>query len=272
MLKFKWLLMDKFLQIVFFGKKQATRHRKKVAKHTDEKHFWQRLSWQKIYWSLGCLTVVGVIAFGSWFFQANRFPISAVKVVGERQYVSSTTLHNVIFPHIQSGFFSVNVSNLQQQLLLLPWVKKVDVRKVWPGQLVVRISEHKPAAIWNQLFILSFAGEIISPPRKDIDMLALPKFIGPQSKQTEVWQQYLSMEAEISSLHLHILSLELAERGAWQLTLSNGIKVILGTQDISERFKRFVVAYKKEFSRNPDKISYVDLRYTSGMAVGWKSS
>lgn len=260
------------LKMTFFGKKQATRHRKIIAQRLKKVNFWQVLSWQKIYLSLGCLLIIALFAFGTWFFQASRFPISSVKVIGERHYVSSTTLHNVIFPYIQPGFFSVNVPNLQQQLLLLPWVKQADVRRVWPGQLVVRILEHKPAAIWNQVSILSFDGEIISPSKKEIEALSLPKFIGPQSKQTQVWQQYLSMEEAISSLHLRILSLELAKRGAWQLTLSNDIKVILGTRDVSERFERFVAAYKKEFSRSPNKISYVDLRYTSGMAVGWKPS
>jgi len=260
------------LKMAFFGKKQATRHRKTIVQSPNNIKFWQTWSWQKTYLISGCLLLITLFAFGSWFFQAKRFPISSVKVIGERHYVSSTTLHNVIFPYIQPGFFSVNVSNLQQQLLLLPWIKQADVRRVWPGQLVVRIFEHKPAAIWNQASVLSFDGKIISPPQKEIESLSLPQFIGPQSKQTEVWQQYLSMEKAISSLHLRILSLELAERGAWQLTLSNGIKVILGTQDVSERFERFVAAYKKEFSRSPNKISYVDLRYTSGMAVGWKSS
>lgn len=262
MLKFRNLSSFEYVVIGLFSKKQATRYVKSTKKKTSSLH---KLS---VYTS--GLLVIGVFIAVYWLMSGNRFPITAVKVIGERQHVSSTQLHNMIFPHIQAGFFSVKVSNLQQQLLLLPWIKQVDIRRVWPGQLVVRISEHKPAAIWNQTSILSADGDIITPSEGDIKTLNLPHFLGPQNKQELVWQQYLSMEEAISGLHLHISTLKLAERGAWEIVLNNGVRVILGTQDIDIRLNRFVKAYKKEFSRKSNNISYVDLRYTSGMAVGWK--
>src|SRR5690606_32223424 len=107
-----------------------------------------------------------------------------------------------------------------------------DVRRVWPGQLVVHIAEHEPVAVWNEMSLISREAILFSPPLTDIQQLTLPKLYGPTNKQKTVWQQYRIMEEKISTLQLSINSLELATRGAWQLQLNNNIKVKLGTQDV----------------------------------------
>jgi cell division protein FtsQ len=43
----------------------------------------------------------------------------------------------------------------------------------------------------------------------------------------------------------------------------------LGTFDLSDRITRFIVAYKKKLNLSISDISYIDLRYTNGVAVAW---
>jgi cell division protein FtsQ len=48
--------------------------------------------------------------------------------------------------------------------------------------------------------------------------------------------------------------------------------IVLGTNDILTRLRRFVHAYEKQLHMRQKDLAYVDLRYTSGMAIGWKPS
>jgi cell division septal protein FtsQ len=47
--------------------------------------------------------------------------------------------------------------------------------------------------------------------------------------------------------------------------------VILGTHEKKQRLYRFVKAYNQSLKKDQASIAYVDMRYTTGMAVGWKA-
>jgi cell division protein FtsQ len=53
------------------------------------------------------------------------------------------------------------------------------------------------------------------------------------------------------------------------MILENNLKIVLGTRAVLPRLRSFVRAYDKLISQRPNEIAYIDLRYTSGMAVGW---
>jgi cell division protein FtsQ len=69
---------------------------------------------------------------------------------------------------------------------------------------------------------------------------------------------------------MRLAALELDARGAWNLTLDNGVMVRLGRRQVDERFERFVLAAAKLVSQRATDITYVDMRYSNGFAVGWK--
>lgn len=57
------------------------------------------------------------------------------------------------------------------------------------------------------------------------------------------------------------------------MTLTNGIKLNLGRGDTMKRLARFVELYpvlQQQAQTDGKRISYVDLRYDSGAAVGWE--
>ena len=58
-------------------------------------------------------------------------------------------------------------------------------------------------------------------------------------------------------------------RHAWILVLNNGIRLELGKEALVERVKRFLLLYPK-LKHKQQQIVYFDLRYDTGVAVGWK--
>lgn len=222
--------------------------------------------------ALSCSLLFFALGYAAlWCFDSDNFPISSVKLVGDKKYLSEKDLAESVMSALGPGFFRLKVSTLQQQLLSLPWIKQADVRKVWPAQIVVNFEEHVPAARWGEEGLMSQSGVLFDPTDSNHVFSVLPLLQGPEGKHIQVWQQYLEMKRSLAPLGLHVKSVTLAPRGAWQISLSNGIKVLLGTDDITIRLKRFVYAYEKELSSRVREIAYVDLRYTSGMAIGWKS-
>ncbi len=217
------------------------------------------------------LFVVGYLFF--WCLDPAHFPILSVKVVGQRNHITEEEIQQIVVGQIKGGFFRLKVSTLQQQLLSLPWTKQVDIRKVWPDKLVIHLEEHSPAALWRSKGtysgIFSDTGAVFYPS-SPVGLKDLPVLEGPEGNANLVWQQYVVMEEILASLNVKITQCVLAPRGAWHLRLSNDITIMLGTSDIVARLRRFTVAYENQLSERQHAMAYVDLRYTRGMAIGWK--
>ena len=63
--------------------------------------------------------------------------------------------------------------------------------------------------------------------------------------------------------------MELDPRGAWELTLANGVQVRLGRQAVHQRLERFLRVASPLVATRSGEVSYVDLRYSNGFSVGW---
>jgi cell division protein FtsQ len=69
---------------------------------------------------------------------------------------------------------------------------------------------------------------------------------------------------------MRLATLELDARGAWNMTLDNGVVVRLGRQRMEQRFDLFMRVAAKLVSQRATDIAYVDMRYGNGFAIGWK--
>ena len=98
----------------------------------------------------------------------------------------------------------------------------------------------------------------------------LPQLAGPPGTEAEVTARYLATQGRLTEVGMRLASLALDARGAWNLTLDNGVAVRLGRRQIDERFERFMLAAAKLVSQRATDIAYVDMRYSNGFAIGWK--
>lgn len=73
----------------------------------------------------------------------------------------------------------------------------------------------------------------------------------------------------INSFKLDRLSL--SPRHAWEATLGNGIMLELGREDKMARIQRFINVYP-ELVKQEKSVARVDLRYDTGLAVGWEDA
>jgi cell division protein FtsQ len=59
-------------------------------------------------------------------------------------------------------------------------------------------------------------------------------------------------------------------RGAWDMTLGNGVDVRLGRRDVTERTDLFLAVVANIVSSRETDIEFVDMRYSNGFTIGWK--
>lgn len=223
--------------------------------------------------------VMGLVAFVILSFillllsnklsDSARFPIKVVNIVGAK-HIDHEAMQQSLAPLVSGGYFGVDVENIKERLLKISWISEVSVRRIWPDQVFVQITEKKPVARWNENSLLSSVGDLFIP-ETGTSPGDLPHFYGPEGKQIFMMQYYEKMNQILMPLHYKVARLEWTPAHLWNVTLDNGMKLTIGHKDFLTRFSHFVKVYPKIIGNRAADIDYVDLRYSNGLAVRWKS-
>ncbi|WP_107850904.1 cell division protein FtsQ/DivIB [Oceanimonas marisflavi] len=201
-----------------------------------------------------------------WATAANQVPVNSLIVQGEHRFVSRDDIRQSVLALPEVGnFFTLEVDRVQQQLLQLPWVYQASVRKQWPDSLRVYIVEQPVVALWNEDALVNTHGEVFEADRGELELIALS---GPDEEAARVLEEYRRLKPLLETKGYDISRLHLTPRFSWELTLSDGVRLILGRDDIEARLQRFVNVYPGITGR--ERVAYLDLRYDTGLAVGWK--
>jgi len=229
-----------------------------------------RFSWKSV---INLICFVALVFFATYVFNQFKatqyFPIKEVKIAGI-QHVNHDEVQHILLPLVNKGFFSVSVEHIKESLAQLPWVAEASVRRVWPNQIIIQVAEKLPFALWNNEQLLSTSGQLFSPARNTFPT-DLPHFMGPEGAQLKMMENYAKVSKIMTPLHLKMTRFELSPAHVWSLTLDNGIKVNIGHKDILTRVGDFVKVYPKIIGNRANEVNSVDLRYSNGLAVRWKT-
>jgi cell division protein FtsQ len=214
---------------------------------------------------VGIATLVFAVVLVQLALRSPLLPVREVVVANPLERTSRQDIERALRGRITGNFFAVQPGEIRAGLQTLPWVRRVEVRRVWPDRLEVGIEEHVALARWGDNALVNTFGERFAG-RAD---RALPTFLGPDGHETEVTLRYGSFKALLAPLGLEPERVVLSQRLAWQLRLSNGLHVMLGRDgDQAEaRLRRFVGVYDATLKSMQRRHEYVDLRYPNGFAL-----
>ena len=219
-------------------------------------------------------TVVLLAAMVPWatdrLLTAMDQQILAVDVRGQFVGDNQIAVERAASAWIGKSYFATDLADIKAELEQRPWVDSAAVKRVWPGRLEIDIREKKPLAYWSDGRLVSRAGELFAPPNPHVAG-NLPMLSGPDEQVREVISMARTMSDKLFAYGLGFAGLSLEQRGAWTLTLSNGIEVVLGRDQVEERFERFIAVYENRLAARVDEVSRIDARYSNGVAVQWKS-
>lgn len=227
----------------------------------------------KIYLCFGlvCLMMVAQLGWTEVKNQdGNWLPIKYVRIGGTFQNISKEKIKKVLLKQVSSGFYNADLQQIQQLVKQLPWVEQVKVKRIWPDAIDIRIGEQRPVVRWGDNSLLNSKGEKFIPDNI-ADFEQLPLLVGPYGNE----QKLLTIMGELSMALKYqgmiLTEFEVNERRAWKIKLKNNIELILGRNQPFNKFQRFLKTIALLGEKQIRKIAIVDLRYSNGFALTWKS-
>lgn len=255
-------------------KRPSREERSKVSKPPREPLLprLKALNWYLISGFSFFLLVLGMLGYSGYRLHgllndAEALPIEALVIKGERVYTTEDEIRSAMEALMQRSFFSADVAEIQQAIEALPWVYKASVRRVWPARIKVFLQEQKAEARWNGMDWVNEHGEVFAAATQP-GLEGLPKLSGPEARSAEVLTAYRQVAELLKINGFGLESLSLSPRHAWIAVLDNGITLELGREDKMARVQRFINVYPT-LQKQPKAVARVDLRYDTGLAVGW---
>ncbi|MGE0313070.1 MAG: cell division protein FtsQ/DivIB [Lautropia sp.] len=172
---------------------------------------------------------------------------------------------------VDGSFFSVDLHEVRRRFESAPWVRRAEVRRVWPNRLQVAVEEHRPLASWGDGRLVNTFGELFeaSLPGGE-DESRLIAFAGPEGTQRMVAERYAELERELRAIDMRPRAVNLSERQAWSAELDNGITLLIGREegvDVMERVARWAAVHPQVQARLNERTEVIDLRYPNGFAI-----
>ena len=220
------------------------------------------------------LAVVLVAAMVLWAARHPLFSIRAIRIEGDVTRNSVATIRANAAPQLAGNFFTTKLAADQTAFEAVPWVRKAQVRREWPGKLVVRLEEHRAVALWgfedaDDKLVNSF-GEVFEANLGDVEDDNLPTLSGPPGTSALMLNLLQSLQPLFAKLNTQIDTLRLTGRGSWHAELDSGGELALGrgTHDelvaSTERFVGTVLPVLAQYQR---PLEYADLRHHNGYAL-----
>jgi cell division protein FtsQ len=161
----------------------------------------------------------------------------------------------------------------RRQLLAIDWVKDASVSRIWPDQLVIRLTERKPVAFIQvpgragamTYSLVDAEGVLLNPPRTV--RFHLPVLSGVPSADTEERrkvrvQRFLRLQSELGPLMERISEIDVSDIDNIKvITVLDGraLTLMLGNQNFERRLRNVLDNYSEIRKRLPDA-TILDLR------------
>ncbi len=128
--------------------------------------------------SLAALTC-GLVAFA---VRSPVFSITEVKVMLPLVHVTREQIETIVRQEVRGTFFTQQIGRMRSAFTNLPWVRRADIRRRWPGGLEVTLIEHVPIARWRSSGLVNSHGEVFDAAFDG----KLPMFNGPGDAAKEM--------------------------------------------------------------------------------------
>lgn len=215
----------------------------------------------------GLAAAMLLFAAAQALLRSSLFPLREITVLGSLEHSSAGEIGRATRASVAGNFLAADLDAARAALEQLPWVRRVQVRRVWPDRLEITVEEHAALARWGDAGLVNTYGERFAATSAE----PMPVFAGPAGAEAEVTRRYRRFAELLAPLGEAPERVILSSRYAWQLRLTGGLNLELGRdlahEPVERRLARFVAAYAQTLARIPQRHEYVDLRYPNGFAL-----
>ncbi|MGH8556811.1 MAG: cell division protein FtsQ/DivIB [Methylococcales bacterium] len=220
--------------------------------------------------SLCLFVLAALLEFGLKPLQAEYFPVRFVRVLGVFRYLDKIDLERVVQPLLEAGYLELDMDLIRSRTGSIPWVKSVQIQRVWPDTLIIRGEEHIAFARFGENRLLSTEGVVFSP--RDIRLFSdLPMIEGSVARSVRLLAAFKEMRIHAMNSGMTLEKLRVSARESWSVQVSGGLSIELGRVAPIKTFRRFIATLSLLGEQQIRSMVRVDLRYRNGYAVEWKT-
>ncbi|MDI5923619.1 cell division protein FtsQ/DivIB [Rhizobium leguminosarum] len=196
---------------------------------------------------------------------AAGFAIEDVKVSGNSE-TSEIEILQLIGLDGTTSLVALDVDAARRKIAHLPWVESVEVRKIYPKTIEVKLKERQAYAIWQhgqELSLIEKNGSVIAPLR-DNKFSALPLVVGRDAETAaasldDAFSKWPDVKARVKA-YVWISGRR------WDLHMDNGVVVKLPEEGIDHALAT-LSKFDKEHQLLERDIAAVDLRLSDRTAI-----
>ena len=233
---------------------------------------------------LAALTLLAVTV--TWLLRQGGFAIHRIRLEAELTRTSVATIRANALPRLEGNFFTVDLQAARRAFEAVPWVRRAEVQRHWPGQLRVRLQEHKAVALWESVDsrdgrddrLVGQDGSVFQANPGDVEDDNLPLFRGPEGSSAQMWALYGPLAEALApvgrltgaSEQATIRALQLSNKGSWSVDLDTGTRMELGRGSQAEvlaRIESFVRTLPQAVAPFRRPVTHADLRHAEGYAL-----
>lgn len=160
----------------------------------------------------------------------------------------------------------LDVNDLRERLERVPLVESATVRKLYPNELVITLTERKPYALWQnngELFIIASDGTVIDLMQDD-RFVNLPFVVGENANVRS--KEYFAILEAAGPLKSRIRAGTLVSGRRWTLKMDNGMDVRLPEKGAADALARLVKLENEQKILEKDVLA-IDLRMADRVVV-----
>ncbi|MGD9739366.1 MAG: cell division protein FtsQ/DivIB [Bauldia sp.] len=157
--------------------------------------------------------------------------VDAVTITGQSETAELDVLEALALPE-HNSIVMFDADAARERVESLPWVADAVVRKVYPSTVEVAITERVPYALWQNggaIALIDENGAIISN-YVAARYTALPMVVGAGASEEAA--PILTLLSEFPDLAAKVRAATLVAGRRWNLTMRNGITVLLPEDDL----------------------------------------
>lgn len=193
-------------------------------------------------------------------FGIERVTISGLAELSEIEVLIAAGID----PNVSLAFFDADEA--RKRLETTPLIREATVRKLYPGEVSITLTERAPYALWQvkgDLFVIAADGTVIDK-MDDGRFAHLPLVVGPDANNRA--REYVALKAQAGPFGDRIRAATLVSGRRWTLKLDNGMDVRLPEIAPAEALKR-LVALESDFRLLDKDLLAIDLRETDRVVM-----
>lgn len=218
-----------------------------------------------------------LLLLGAWqmLSRASWLGLRQLKVEGDTQHNTAASIRAQVLPQLRGNYLSLDLQEARSAFEALPWVRRAQVRRVWPDQLVVQLQEHQPVAYWERDdsddLLVNTQGEVFEVNLGDVEEPSMPLLRGPDGSSARVLAMWKQLAPDFAAQQSVLAGLALSHGGSWRARLDTGAVIELGRGEPGEvrsRLQRFLATVGQVRARHEGRaVESADLRHAEGYAL-----